>query len=194
MKKAHMPERAEAVEMVMQLDVPFQTMAWMMLETGLKYAELQALRVRDICIERSQLHVAGRTYDLSAGLAESVRTFIRAIMRPAFEQLKRPGKGGPFTTQRLFPAWILDGYEDAAPDAAIPVSEFLFALQSAASATGYRGMIHSNTLRLVAAREWMRQGMATMELHRRLGHSDVMTTLLLAQTLQRGELTFAAAA
>jgi len=194
MKIAHLPSRSESFDMILKLEAPFQSIAWLMVETGLKFSDLQGLRVRDIQLERGRMMAAGQAFQLSAGLIECVRDYTRDILRPAFEQLKRQESGKMFTEIRLFPLWMLDGCEDAAVDDVLTVTEFVAALQVAGEQSGYRGVVNSNTFRLVAAREWIAQGMSMNELNVRLGHRDLMTTMLLAQTLRHGGLTFAAAA
>jgi len=69
---------------------------------------------------------------------------------------------------------------------------FVRALQESARAAGFAGLVHSNTLRLACARRWLEQGVPVTELHRRLGHGDMMTTLLMVQALEFGGLTFTA--
>jgi integrase len=194
MKNNVLPDREQALEMILRLEAPFQTMAWVMLETGAKFSDVQALRVRDVQLDRGWVMIGGRRHDLSAGLMEAVDDYLRRIFRPAFEAMKRSAAGSTFSARKLFPAWMLDGYEHQPVDAVFPVTEYVAALHHASASVGFRGMVNSNTLRLVAAREWLRQGMPVTALHERLGHRDLMTTMLLAQSLQHGGLTFAAAA
>ncbi|MGA1193211.1 MAG: tyrosine-type recombinase/integrase [Kiritimatiellia bacterium] len=188
-----LPEKDQVFEMILRLDQPFQSLAWLMLETGAKLSELQDLRVRDLQLDRGQLQRNGRAWPLSDGLQEALADYLRLILRPAFEQLKRKSGQQMFSATRLFPAWLLDGQESAPLDAFVSTADFVSALQSAASASGYSGRVHSNTLRLVTARSWLEQGMAIPALHETLGHRDLMTTLLLVQTLQQGGLSFLAA-
>lgn len=194
MKNVELPSRDEALEMIMHLDAPFQTMAWIMLETGAKFSAVQTIRIREVQIERGRLIIDGQTFQLSIGLIESIHAYIATILRPGFEQLKRKSHSMSFSAQRLFPAWIMDGFEHMDLEAVMPLADFVNALQSAAKRSGCRRLVNSNTLRLVAAREWLKQGMKMDDLHQRLGHRDLMTTMLLAQTLRHGGLTFAAAA
>lgn len=194
MKNNALPDRSQALEIVLRIEAPFQVLAWIMLETGAKFSDIQSLRVRDIRLDRGMLICGGRSHEMSAGLMEAIDEYLRTILRPAFEQLKRLRESAPFASRRFFPAWILDGYEHLPVDAALPLAEYVAALQAAASRAGFHGIVNSNTLRLVTAREWLAQGMPLPELHQRLGHGDIMTTMLLAQTLQYGGLTFAVAA
>lgn len=186
-----LPDKEQVFEMILRMDQPFQSMAWLMLETGAKLASLQDLQVRDVQLDRGQLQLHGRAWPLSRGLQEALADYFREILRPAFEQLKRGSGKHLFTQIRLFPAWLLDGQESAPLEAYVSTEDFVAALQSAARASGYAGRVHSNTLRLVTARNWLEQGMAIPVLHETLGHRDLMTTLLLVQTLQFGALRFA---
>jgi site-specific recombinase XerD len=188
-----LPDKEQVFEMILRLEQPFQSMAWLMLETGAKLASLQDLRVRDVQLDRGQLQLHGRACQLSLGLQEALADYLRVILRPAFEQMKRASAKNLFAPVRLFPAWLLDGQENAPLDTFVSTGDFVAALQAAAQASGYAGRVHSNTLRLVAARNWLEQGMAIPTLHETLGHTDLMTTLLLAQTLQHGALRFASA-
>lgn len=192
-RTSSLPEKNQALEMILRLDQPFQSMAWLMLETGAKLASLQDLRVRDLQLDRGQLKLHGRTLPLSQGLQEALADYLRMILRPAFEQMKRGSAQQLFSPARLFPAWLLSGQESAPLDAFVSTGDFVAALQAAARASGYAGCVHSNTLRLVTARHWLEQGMAIPALHETLGHRDLMTTLLLAQTLRHGGLSFAVA-
>lgn len=194
MKDTSLPERSQALELALALESPFQVIAWIMLETGAKFQEVQALRVRDARLDQGCLLLGRRLHTMSGGLREAVDEYVRTILRPAYEQLKRGREGYAFSSGTLFPAWMLDGYEHLPVASSFPVVEYVTALRYAAGSVGFHGPVHSNTLRLVAAREWLRQGLSVMDLHQRLGHGDLMTTMLLAQTLQYGEITFAAAA
>lgn len=188
------PTVDEVMELLMRLAMPYRLMGWIMLETGTRYTELQRMLVRDAPAGRGWLRVGTRQVTLSPGLARAVDGYVRDVLRPAFEQLKRKSRGVLFPTVCMFPAWLLEGCEDEPVHRALSVADFVATLQAAAQQAGIRGMVNSNTLRLVAAREWLRQGMSITDLHERLGHDDLMTTLLLAQTLRHGGLTFAAAA
>lgn len=194
MKNTSLPDRSQALDMVLALESPFQVIAWIMLETGVKFHDLQGMRVQDVQAERGVLTLGRRLHRMSEGLRETLEIYLRDVLRPAYEQLKRRREARPFASVKLFPAWILDGYEHLPVASAFPLDEYLAALRCAAAPAGFRGLVNSNTLRLVAAREWLKQGMSVTELHQRLGHGDLMTTMLLAQTLQYGEITFAAAA
>lgn len=201
---SNVPSSVEVINVISRLEQPFRALAWLMLETGARFNELQSLRVRDLQSAGCRIHVGSeqgiRALDISRGLSESLNDYIETILRPAFEQMKRwtakdRSSAAPlFSRQLLFPVWILDGYERAQNDEAIPADEFACSLRHAAMGSGCRASMHSNTMRLVAAKSWLAMGVSMDELHASLGHRDLMTTMLLAEALQRGKLTFAAAA
>lgn len=197
---AALPEQKQVCELILHLDSPFQAMAWLMVETALRMPDLQTLRVRDLDRSRRTLRIRGegdgRELCLSAGLGEALVEHADRVLRPAFEHFKRwkdrPGEGRAtmFQEQLLFPAWLLTGFEEAGMGEPIPSRVFVEVLQDVAGRIGFRGRIHSQSLRLWAAGWWLAAGVTVKALHERLAHRDLMTTLLLVQALQAGKLEF----
>jgi len=198
------PSPAQANEMILRLDPPYQQMAWLMAETGGRLSGIQSLRVRHVSFARKAVVLPTEQGEkiaaLSGGLLEALADYQDCILRPGFEReirWKTPGLGGRvrmFSDQLLFPAWLLTGLESADVEQPVPAPDFVLALQAAARATGYLGAVQSHTMRLVCASRWLSHGMTIPDLHEHLGHRDLMTTLLLVQALRYGGLTYAAPA
>lgn len=202
-----LPDDRETCEIILRLANPFHVMAWMMVETGARISDLDAMPVhafrgakREVVIGGSH---AGRTVSLSQGLSTALTDYV-AELRPLFEQrthrlrllgrFTRPAGAVRFADSLLFPVGSTDGFSGTQVDEAIPAAWFVHALEEAACSSGYTGPIHSNTLRHVCAKRWLNQGLSLEQVNLRLGHRDVMTTMLMAQALQFGGLTFTSAA
>ena len=69
-------------------------------------------------------------------------------------------------------------------------ADFVSTLQQAAFASGWRGRVHSHTLRHVFAQSRVEQGVPVEALQADLGHRDLMTTLLYLQSLTGNGLSF----
>lgn len=192
-----LPNAATVCEIILRLERPFQVMAWLMVETAARMSDLQRLRVNEVNRDLKTVVFSDggrvRTMPLSCGLVEAVDAYLPAL-REAFEKNKRWNRRSRevrmFADQLLFPAWMLDGFSQASLEEPVPAAEFVRALQFAAVASGYEGRVQSNTLRLFCASRWLEQGMDSGSLHAKLGHGDMMTTLLMVQALKYGGLTF----
>lgn len=202
-----LPDDQQICEMIVRLPDPFQLMAWIMVETGLRFSTIAELPVESFSATKKQLMVEQGTrmqrIELSAGLTTAVAAYL-SRQRPVFEQKSRRlslrmrfqpvERKARFIESRLFPVWAAPGYDGPCRDAALPSAWFVDALDEAARATGFDGGMHSHTLRHACAKRWFDQGLPLAEVNQRLGHRDVMTTLLLAQALRHGGLTFTQAA
>lgn len=202
-----LPDDRQLCEMILRLSEPYQLMAWVMIETGLRVDEVAGLAVRQLSVARRHATVeqgtSSRSFALSDGLVAAVAHYLDRI-RPRFEgrgrwrfRLTRTARSeGPvrFSDALLFPAWAVPGYDGEVGNLMIPSAWFVDALADAAAAIGYDGPVHTNTLRHAAVKRWLDQGIEVAELHQRLGHRDLLTTLLLVQALQHGGLTFTTAA
>mgnify|MGYP003602325920 FL=1 len=202
-----LPDDRETCEMILRLANPFHLMAWLMVETGVRITDLETMPVsafhsakREVVIGGSR---AGRVVAVSTGLASALTAYVAAL-RPAYEKrthrltllgrFSRPSEPVRFADALLFPVGALDEFSGPHFDAPIPSAWFVHALEQAAAECGYTGPVHSNTLRHVCAKRWLVQGLSLAEVNQRLGHRDVMTTMLMAQALQHGGLTFTTAA
>ncbi|HMO50136.1 MAG TPA: tyrosine-type recombinase/integrase [Kiritimatiellia bacterium] len=201
--KTSLPDSDTVCRLLMALAPPYDVMAWLMVETAARVHDVQALRIGDLRPESRVLKLPGecgvRDVVLSEGLADALNRFREDLLRPAFAWLERENrrnaKRGPgrFAAQRFFPAWLLDGNGTDDPDVPISTEDATVAWRAAAKSVGYYGPIHSNTLRLFAAKARWEQGSSIQELHDMLGHRDLMTTLLLVQSLDERGLRFAGA-
>jgi len=197
-----LPNANQVCDMIMHLEAPIHLMAWLMAETAMRLSDIQALNVNSFSRGRNELLVGqGETafrVQLSSGLAEALGNYI-SDLRLDFEQKKRWGSDSArnrkreipmFSEQILFPSWSLAAHEKDAMTDVISSANFVRALQSAAMTCGYKGRIHSHTLRHACATRWLEQGLTVAEIHHKLGHRDLLTTLMLVQALQFGGLTY----
>lgn len=202
-----LPDEQQVCELLLRLPAPYQLMAWIVVETGLRLTEVAALPVRAFAPATRTVTVADgptpRRFLVSPGLASAVGSHLAAL-RPRFEGqgtrtfrlFRSPRITEPvrFADALLFPVWSVAGQSRTTGNRIIPVPWIVDALDQAAGDAGFIGVIHSNTLRHACIKRWLDQGLSIGELHERLGHRDLMTTLLLAQTLRHGGLTFTSAA
>jgi integrase len=197
-----LPNANQVCDMVMHLETPIHLMAWLMAETALRLSDIQALRVNSFSRGRNELSVgqvdASFRVLLSTGLSEALGNYV-SDLRLVFEQKKRWGSDSArnrkreipmFGEQALFPSWSQAGHEKDIMTDVISSANFVRALQSAAMTCGYEGRIHSHTLRHACATRWLEQGLTVAEIHHKLGHRDLLTTLMLVQALQFGGLTY----
>jgi site-specific recombinase XerD len=202
-----LPDEQQVCEWLLRLPAPYQLMAWIVVETGLRLAEVAALPVRAFAPATRTVTVADRAcprrFVVSPGLSSALADHLVAL-RPRFEgqgtrtfrmfRATRVAEPVRFSDALLFPAWTVRGHARTTGNRIIPVPWIVDALDQAAGDAGFVGVIHSNTLRHACIKRWLDQGLSIGELHERLGHRDLMTTLLLAQTLRHGGLTFTSAA
>ncbi len=202
-----LPDERQLCEMILQLPEPYQVMAWLMVETGLRIRDVTSLAVRQFSGAKRQLVVEEgaevRRISLSKGLVSALTDHVSRI-RPAYEgqgrglfriaRLNRVEHPVRFADSLLYPAWAVAGYEKVSGNLEIPSSWFVDALSHAAQDAGFNGVIHSNTLRHACVTRWINQGLGVAEIHDLLGHRDLMTSMLLVQALQHGGLTFTTAA
>ncbi len=202
-----LPDDREACNMILRLAHPFDVMAWLMVETGIRINDLETMPVHAFRSAKREVSIDAadgrRIVSLSTGLTTALVDYVAAL-RPLFEhrthrltlltRFARPAKIMRFSDALLFPVGAVDGFSVPRFDEPIPASWFVQALEEAAQASGYNGPVHSNTLRHVCTKRWLRQGLSLAEVNHRLGHRDVMTTMLMAQALQYGGLTYTSAA
>lgn len=193
--RAVLPDARTVCDIVLRLAQPYDVAAWLMVETAARMSDIQALRVRDVQSVQRTVVLTGeqtqREVSITKGLADAIASHLAAV-RKVFERVRSSSRIASmmFADQLVFPAWMLPTCRSAALDEPMPVHHFGRALQEAAVDAGFAGRVHSQTLRLFAARRWIEQGTPMDELHRRLGHRDILTTLLMVQALTYGGLTF----
>lgn len=202
-----LPDGQQVCEILLRLPDPYQVMAWLVVETGLRLGDVAGLPVRAFSPAHRAVTLADdanvRRFVLSEGLAAALADHLAAL-RPRYEgqgnrtfrlfRMPRTEEPVRFADSLLFPAWSVRGYERTSGNLVIPVPWIVDALDRAAGEAGFIGVIHSNTLRHACVTRWIEQGLPVTDIHQRLGHRDLMTTLLLVQALQHGGLTFTSAA
>jgi len=202
-----LPDDRETNEIILRLANPFHVMAWLMVETGARISDVETMPVHSFHGAKREVVIGGshvrRIVSLSQGLASALTEYVTEL-RPLFEQrthrlrllsrFNRPTGAVRFADSLLFPIGATDGFSGPHVDEPIPTAWVVHALEEAARASGYTGPVHSNTLRHVCAKRWLKQGLSLEDVNHRLGHRDVMTTMLMAQALQFGGLTFTSAA
>ena len=203
--KNTLPDAQTVCEIIMRLPPPVHVMGWVMAETGCRLSDLQMMRVSDFCSGDNILTICTEQgcnrADISPGLCGALSDYLYQL-RERFERHKRGsfplGKNKPkrthmFSDQRLFPAWSMTGYEKSDIDLPFPSGIFAHELLVAAQAVSYTGLMHSNTLRLYCTSRWIKEGLDVSAIHQRLGHTDVLTTILMVQALRKEGLTYLAA-
>ncbi|HMP88751.1 MAG TPA: site-specific integrase [Kiritimatiellia bacterium] len=188
------PDSSQISCILSKLAEPIRLMAWLMYETAARLGEIQSLRNldfnRDTISFTSRKPTAFRVFKLTAELANCLLDY-RAKTRRLFLDSGRCGEGAlPFSHQWLFPLKSVPGFEHVDYSCVIPTEVFSSSVLHTARISGYSGGFHSHTLRLCCARKWLDDGCSTQELHARLDHSDIMTTLMMAQALRYGGLTY----
>jgi integrase len=201
MKTTNLPDSATVCDLLMHLEPPHQLIGWIMSETAARMEDIQQLRVGDVRHEtRTLMFRHLRTpvpVPLSLGLAAALQEH-QDRLRPWFESERRRAQpANPecdrvtrFGELRLFPARMAREKAHVSLNEPVATACFIRALRAAAQAAGFTGPVQSNTLRHACALRWLEQGMDVHDLHHRLGHRDLMTTLLLVQALNYGGLTF----
>lgn len=190
----------EAIELVGRLprDADY-LLAALMLSTGARLPDLLTARVGDLSPRHDVLHGNAKLAippDLQADLArhlDRVRTlYERDAGRLGLSGFDRRTPGLRWADMPLFPD------EDARPKktgqpALRPArgeGDVVRSLQDVADALGWNRLIQSNTLRHAYARAKLEEGMPVEALQARLGHRDLMTTLLYIQSLVGRGLAF----
>ncbi|HMP73802.1 MAG TPA: tyrosine-type recombinase/integrase [Kiritimatiellia bacterium] len=197
----------KALEWVGSMKGAERLVAELMLTTGARLDALLALRIRDLHPSRRRLTLydEGRRIEVEVleELAGDLHQQIQR-MRWMYEQdMAKAGRGG-WDRQQSGWRWM-DMFLFA--DEGIPArrflgsglrparhpADFVNALMVAARRAGIREPVHSHSLRHIHSQWRLAHGATIPDLHRNLGHTDVMTTWLYSQSLTRG-LQFTGAA
>ena len=201
-----LPDVESTALILMKLERPLDLMAWIMCETGARLPEIQAIRQSDYA--HGKLRIQGgpayreRFFTLSSGLTEALQDYRRELRHPfetghgfryqsegmAFNRASR------FSSCLLFPLRSLEAFRHVDTEEQIPSDLYGASLQIATRETGYIGGMHSHTFRLACAKKWIDDGMEPAMIHERLGHRDLMTTMLMIQALTFGGICYASVA
>jgi integrase len=199
--RPRLPSPETLCDVLLALPSPTRLVGWLMLETGARVEEVLGMKVRSFRRAARQVVVAGeageRVAAVTGGLAEAMERWLVEV-RACFEP-RRAGwgeaRGGGlpmFPDQWLFPVWAMPGASRRAPDQPITPRVVAEALERAGEALSCPLPLCPQTFRLCCAARWLAQGMDAETMHRRLGHRDLMTTLLMIQALDREGLTYTA--